>query len=134
MAHDDDDEITREARTLTEAYRRRAEPPPAAAELGWQTLHRRIAAGEPDPLGDTPIAAPKPRWRPWAIGLAAAAALLIALRLSPRTAEQSGLGGAIEAVFQRLWGSDEQTAPVHGPHARLPTPRSTRPPRPRPSS
>lgn len=111
MAHDDDD-TTREADALLDAYRRRAEPPPGAAERGWQALGKRIAAGADDPLGDAPLAASPPRWRPWLIGLAAAAAVLLAVSLSSRTAEQGGLGAAIQAAFEQLWGPDEHEATV----------------------
>jgi hypothetical protein len=112
MAHDDDDEISREAAALTDAYRRRAEPPPGAAERSWHALQQRIAKGEQDPLADRPLAEPPPRWRPYVIGLAVAAAVLLAVGLSPRTAEQTGVRGAIQALFDRITGAEQQ-APVH---------------------
>lgn len=108
MAHADD-EKARESSALTDAYRRRAEPPPGAADRGWQALQRRIAAGEADPLDDAPLAEPRARWRPWVIGLAAAAAVLLAVGLSSGTAERGGLGGAVQALFERIWGPSRQT-------------------------
>lgn len=129
MAHDDDTEISREADALIDAYRRRAEPPRGAAERGWQALGKRISAGEQDPLGEEPIASERPRWRPWVLGLAAAAAVLLALSLSSRTAEQGGLGAALQATFEGLWGPREQQAPVHTRTAH--DPASTPTPTPR---
>lgn len=115
MAHEEDD-ISREADALTAAYRRRAEPPPGAAARSWQALAARIDAGERDPLADRPRHAPAPRWRPWILGLAAAAALLLAVGLSSRTAEQRGLADALSAAFQRVWSPAQATA-VQPPRA-----------------
>jgi hypothetical protein len=114
MAHDADEQA-RESSALIDAYRRRAEPPPGAADRGWHALQRRIAAGDQDPLGDAPLAEPRARWRPWVIGLAAAAAVLLAVGLSSRTAERGGLGGAVQALFERIWGPSQQTTPTPGP-------------------
>lgn len=118
MAHDDDDPISREADALTDAYRRRAEPPPGAADRSWHALQQRIAKGEQDPLADRPLAEPPPRWRPYVIGLAVAAAVLLAVGLSPRTAEQTGVRAAIQALFDRVTGAPEQHAPVHAGRTR----------------
>lgn len=123
------------SRDLLLAYRAHRGPPPRAAADNWQQLVRRIDAGEPAPaLADADEADDPPsrrvdlRARAWAVGLAAAAAALIAARLAwPErfTAQGRDLGAA--APYQHE--PEARPQPVQS----LPPPRAAVPPAPVPS-
>jgi hypothetical protein len=116
MVRDDDHDTTatREAAALIHAFRRRAEPPPDAADRSWAALERRIARGERGPeLDAEPHAAPR-HGRRWLIAGLAAAALLAAWRLSPRTAAQGGRDGALAAIFAAIEADPPRRAALRG--------------------
>lgn len=110
---------TDEPRDLLAAYRADRSPPTGAADRNWQQLTRRIAADEPaPPLADHPPVSSDTRSRAWAIGLAAAAAALIAARL---LFPDSGLfrrpDAASEAPFQRSDATGLRDAATRPPPA-----------------
>ncbi|MBL9106180.1 MAG: hypothetical protein JNL82_34980 [Myxococcales bacterium] len=114
----DDDTRTEQGRLIA-AYRRRAEPPPEAAARAFAALRRRIAADEPDPLAGSDEPAPPAR-RPWLLGLAAAAALLLTVGLSYGTAQHGSARAAVEAAYQRVFAPSRPTRAAPPPTAARP--------------
>lgn len=122
----DDDTRTERGRLLA-AYRRRAEPPPEAAARAFAALRRRIAADEPDPLADADDVAPPAR-RPWLLGLAAAAALVLAVGLSYGTAQHGSVRAAVEAAYQRVFAPARPASVAPPPAAARPAAAPAPPP------
>lgn len=123
MGHEDDRDtrvrVAREGARLLHDHRERRGPPPGAADASWQALTRRIAAGEPGPLGDEEVEAEPGRsgafnWRRWALGAVAVAAALTLWQLAPRLAGRSDGAAGHAANLQQIEPGDPRSATSHG--------------------
>ncbi len=123
MGHEDDRDtrvrVAREGARLLHDHRERHGPPPGAAEASWLALSRRIAAGEPDPIGDEELEAEPgrsgaPRWRRWALGAVAVAAALTLWQLAPRLVGRYEGAAGHAANLQQIEPGDPRSAANHG--------------------